>query len=51
MNDTNLKQEIEKKRDEMTQLGIQKGLTDAKTIQSSQQLDHLLNLLQTNKKD
>ncbi|WP_246941602.1 aspartyl-phosphate phosphatase Spo0E family protein [Bacillus pinisoli] len=46
MNKEKLIQEIEKKRAEMTQLGVEKGLTNDETIQSSQQLDQLLNLLQ-----
>jgi hypothetical protein len=46
MNKEKLILEIEKKREEMTQLGLKKGLTNNETVLSSQQLDHLLNLLQ-----
>ncbi|MFZ3588835.1 Spo0E family sporulation regulatory protein-aspartic acid phosphatase [Bacillus sp. DJP31] len=39
-------QEIEKQREEMTLLGINRGLTNCDTVKSSQKLDQLLNLLQ-----
>jgi hypothetical protein len=46
MNEEKLIIEIEKKREEMTRLGLKKGLMNNETVQSSQQLDRLLNLLQ-----
>ncbi len=46
MNVDKLMLEIEKQREEMTFLGVNKGLTNCATVKSSQKLDQMLNLLQ-----
>lgn len=40
----NLKETIDKKRQEMIDLAFKKGFTDKETVQCSQELDYLLNL-------
>ncbi|WP_096202497.1 aspartyl-phosphate phosphatase Spo0E family protein [Bacillus sp. FJAT-45350] len=43
-NKEELEEIIEKKREEMIQVGITKGLTHSSTIRCSQELDQLLNI-------
>lgn len=43
MDKKELEREIERKRDEMIRVGMEKGLNDPETIRLSQELDKLIN--------